>query len=228
MRGERLERGANRADLAIALGRLPRLGAQRVALVLQDPVYALVLALQLPQQPVEFFAALHALSRLLSHAQRRSLEHEPRQQRRIVHCRQRLFEPRGVAAGVGHGEHGDRVDRGIVQARELDRPRVDELRKPLARQGLDLRGDGADARRCAVSRRCAVDRRGAVESGQSSQRPAIRQQGNRRGAQLRFAVLLRDRGELFGSCSRERSDALGNRRRRRRTGAKQCHERSLA
>ena len=56
-RGEALERGAQRAQFFIELGRLLFLGTQRVALVLEDPVDALVLALQLLEQVVQLLAS---------------------------------------------------------------------------------------------------------------------------------------------------------------------------
>ena len=101
-REEGFERAVDRADVLVGLLGLVGLLSERVALVLQDPVHALVLPLQSLEQSIELIAPLDALRRELPQPEGSAFHDQPFDLIRIADRGQQLLGRLGVTAPFGH------------------------------------------------------------------------------------------------------------------------------
>src|ERR1700722_15951395 len=122
-----LERRAERSDLARDLRNPLLLGAQHIALLLDDLIDALVLAADLLEEPCEFRGILDALRRELPYAARRAIDDEARHLFRIVDRGQHPCKVIWIAAKARHRQHCGGVRRRSAQVGKIDRPRINEL-----------------------------------------------------------------------------------------------------
>src|ERR1700693_6054353 len=113
-----LERRAERSAIARDLRNPLLLGAQHIALLLDDLVDALILAADLLEEPREFRGILDALRRELPYAARRALDDEARHSLRIVDRRQHLSKVVGIAAKARHRQQCAGVPRRGAQLGE--------------------------------------------------------------------------------------------------------------
>src|ERR1700693_4197460 len=134
-----LERRAKRRDIARDLRDPLLLGAQYVALLLDDLVDALVLAANLFEEPREFRGIFNALRRELPYAAGRALDGQVRPALRVVDRAHHLGKVVGIAAKTRHGQHRGAVPSRSAQLGKIDRPRIDEMRHELLWNSFDAR-----------------------------------------------------------------------------------------
>ena len=194
-----LERLASADGIAARFLERLLLGVQRVALLTDDPVDVLVLAMQqLLQELPQLHRIRHRLRRELADAARGAVEDE-RSALRDIDRGENARQTLGIARISRHGEECRHVHGRCAQRLELESPRIDELRKTLLRGALDARGHPA--------------RRAGTQSRQRPQTLAVHELGRSSRAQRLVAALERSRDEALRRCRIERRDRIGSRRR---------------
>ena len=116
------------------------LGMERVALLPDDLVDALVLAAQLLHEASELRGIRHGLRRELPDAARGTVQHEPCDSLRVIDGGERAGQPLGVPAIPRHSEERGDIRRSSAQLLEIDGSRIDQLREALLRDSLETRG----------------------------------------------------------------------------------------
>ena len=160
-RGVLLEGPAERGDIALGLRDAQLLGMQRVALLLDDLVRALVLVARLLEQLLELFGILNAARRGLTQPARRALDDQPGEGARILDDAHGLDEMLRVVAQCRHGEQGVGVGPRRAKCGKIDLACIDELCHALSRCGVGGIAELTHSRRLRLRSGAGIRSRGS-------------------------------------------------------------------